>query len=116
MIYIYFFILGTVPDTLSSAYTTAAALPHHQYAGSLYSPSHPLTTSNLAATAASIVAGKQIEGKHHRFILFYLLHHTEQQPFTWIPIFFFFAYIYLFSHIGGIKSFWIKFMSLEKYK
>lgn len=49
---------GTVPDTLPSAYTTAA-LP--QYAGGLYSPT-PLTNNNLTATA-SIVAGKQIEGK-----------------------------------------------------
>lgn len=55
------FILGTVPDTLSSAYTTAA-LPHHQYPGSLYSPT-PLNNNNLAAAAASIVAGKQVEGK-----------------------------------------------------
>ncbi|KAG4068172.1 hypothetical protein HA402_001597 [Bradysia odoriphaga] len=49
--------LWTVPDTLPSAYTTAA-LP--QYAGGLYSPT-PLTNNNLTATA-SIVAGKQIEG------------------------------------------------------
>lgn len=51
-------ILGSVPDTLSSAYNTAA-LP--QYGGGIYSTT-PLQTSSLTA-AASIVAGKQIEGK-----------------------------------------------------
>lgn len=66
---------GTVPDTLTSAYTSAA-LPHHhhhhhQYAGSLYSPTAAALTSNsLAAAAASIVAGKQVEGMilTHTFI------------------------------------------------
>lgn len=55
-----------MPDSLSSAYTSAATLPHHhQYAGSLYSSSHQLTAANnLAAAAASIVNGKQVEGKY----------------------------------------------------
>lgn len=57
---------GTVPDTLPSAYTTAA-LP--QYTGGLYSPT-PLTNNNLTATA-SIVAGKQIEGKFFFHLYFY---------------------------------------------
>lgn len=76
--------IGTVPDTLPTAYTTAA-LP--QYGGGLYSPT-PLANTNLTATA-SIAAGKQIEGKFFFHLLsfsYFILPEAKKD------LFFFFLY------------------------
>lgn len=50
--------LGSVPDPMTSCYTTAT-LP--QYASGLYAPAS--LPSNAISTVASVVAGKQIEGR-----------------------------------------------------